>query len=339
MILNSVEFAKIIGKKPLPVTILFGPGKALFNKEPFEPFLMETALEKLLAAYVDPSMKDLAFSAFYAEETAPGAVVEEVRTVPFLAERRVVLVRNADVYMAMSGDKRSPLQPLLQFVEAPTDTSLLILISPSANKQKQLYKLCEKHGLIVECPQMDDNTYASWIREQTEQNGNAIAPRAVKLLMERVGGKMAEMRNAINLVCNYVGAGNMVDEEHVAAACADVAEATVWALTDAIASSNPAAALESLHDLLALNKSPDEIIGTINWLLESAYRAHPETSLELGKPFVEKKVAPLARKFSPKRLAGALAMCSKTHFSLRNTGVDTHLLLELLIIKLAWAKK
>ncbi|HOC69218.1 MAG TPA: DNA polymerase III subunit delta [Candidatus Hydrogenedentes bacterium] len=339
MILNIVEFTEDIGRSPLPSTILFGPGTPPFGKEDFEPFLVERALEKILAAYVDPSLRDFAFSIFYAEETPPGIVAEEALTTPFLAERRVILVRNANVYMAIAAGKRSPLQPLVQFIENPPDTATLLLVAPAINKARQLYKACSQHGLVVESPQLTDSAYGAWIRKQVEEKGNKIGTGAITLLMDRVGARMDEMHNAINLVCNYAGVGTAITDEHVRAASGDVAEATVWALTDAIAASNPTAALEALHDLLGMNKSPDEIIGTINWLLENAYRAHPQTPMKVGKPFVERKVTPLARKFTEKRLIDALALCTKTHFALRTTGSDARLQLELLIIKLAAAKK
>jgi DNA polymerase III subunit delta len=339
MIVSISEFIESIGKTSPYGVILFAPGKAPWGKENFEPFLVDQALKKLISTYVDPELRDLAFSVMYAEETNPGAVVEEARTLPFLAERRVILLRNADVFMAMSSDKRSPIQPLLQFIENPVDTALLMLVAPAANKQKQLYKACEKHGVVVESPQLDDKSYATWIRGQVSQNGNKISAEAVALLMDRVGGKMSDMHNAINLVCNFAGADNPVKEEHILAASADVAEATVWALTDAIAASNPESALKALHELLAMNKSPDEILGTFNWLLESAYRAHPDTPLKLGKPFLERKVTPLAKKFTVSRLGAAMGLCTKTHFALRTTGADAHLLLELLTIKLAAARR
>lgn len=339
MILNVVEFTKMVGVTPLPPVILFGPGKPPWQKEEFEPYLVDCALDKLMEVYVDPSLRDLAFSVFYADETPPGTVAEEARTVPFLAERRVVLVRNADVYMAMGSDKRSPLQPLLQFIENPPEASLLILVSPSLNRLKPLYKLSEKNGVFVECPQLGDKEYTGWIQDEVAKVGNTISHAALTLLIDRVGGKMGDMRNAVNLICNFAGTGKAITEEHVLAASGDVAETTIWALTDAIAASAPAAALECLHELLSMNKSPEEIIGTLNWLLESTYRAHPDTPIKLGKPFVERKVAPLTRKFSPKRLAAALAMCTKTNFALRSTGTDAHLLLEMLIIKLAYTRK
>jgi len=339
MILNVRAFTETIGVKEIPRVILFGPGKAPWGKEDYEPYLVDQALDKLIAACVDPSLRDLAFSVYYADETAPGTVAEEARTVPFLAERRVVLVRNADVYMNMASDKRSPIQPLLQFIENPPESSLLILVSTTINKAKPLYKMTEKNGMLVECPQLGDKEYTAWIQDEVAENGNKIARSALTMLIDRVGAKMGDMHNAINLVCNFAGTGKEITEAAVLAASGDVAETTVWALTDAIAGSDAAGALECLHELLAMNKSPDEILGTLNWLLESTYRAHPETPLNLGKPFVERKVAPLTKKFSAKRIAAALGMCTKTNFALRTTGTDAHLLLEMLIIKLAYSRK
>ncbi len=339
MILKINEFTGMIGREALSGTILFGPGKPPFGKDDFEPFLVERALEKIINTYVDPSLRDFAYSVFYAEETSPGAVAEEALTAPFLAEKRVILVRNVHVYMAMGSGKRSPLAPLLAFIENPPEHALLLLVSPSVNKIKQLYKACVKSGLVVESPQLDKASYGAWIRDQVAEKGKKINPGGVALLMDRVGFKMDEMYNAINMVCNFAGDTKVINEDHVRAASGDVAEASVWAMADAIAASNPAVALEALHELLAMNKSPDEILGTINWLLENAYRAHRDTPMKVAKPFVEKKVMPLTGKFTARRLIDALAMCTKTHFALRTTGADTRLLLEILIIKLAAAKR
>ncbi len=329
------EFLRTIGKQPPPATVLFAPGKPPFNKEDFEPYLVDRAVEKLVDAYVDPNLRDLTFTVYYADETPPGVIAEEARTLPFLAERRVILVRNADRYMSMSGEKNSPLQPLLAGIENPSSSTLLILITAAVDKRKRLYKACDGAGVIVECPQLDDAELAAWIRQEMNERGRAIAAGAVSALIERVGGKMSDMANAINLVCNFVANNAPIAEEHVRAACADVAEATVWALTDAIAASQPTAALEALQELLALSKSPDEIIGTINWLLESAYRALPDTQPRNNSNYVERKVRPLADKFGRQKLIEALALCTKTQFSLRTTGADKTLMLEMMVIKLS----
>lgn len=324
-----------IGAKPLPPVLFFAPGKAPFNKEPWEPALAERAIQRITAACVDPSMRDLCYSVFHADESKPGEIVLEAQTLPFLAERRVIVIRNADHYDRMSGDKNSALYPLIRYLDDPADTTLLLIIAGKVDKRKKFFKACQKAGAIVECPQLDDRALGAWIRDEVEARGKKIDAGAVTELISRAGGRLGDVNNAVNLVTTYVGDAPRVTEDDVIAACADVAEETVWALTDAIAASNPEKALSTLFQLADMGKKPDEILGLINWLLDSAYRALPETEAKLASRFVGDKVMPLARKLGLAKLQRAFALCTETHLQIRSTGTDEMLALELLVIKLS----
>ena len=336
MVVKVQDFIDRIGKQAPPPLLLFTAGKPPWGKEDFEPYLADEAIEKLIKENVDPSLHDLALTTVYADETAPAQVAEEARTLPFLVEKRVILVRNANVYMGMTTDRKSaPVIPLLQCLESPPDSTILILVAPNADKRKRLYKAFDKNGIVIECPQLDDHKLADWIRKRLSERDVEIASDAIRALIDRVGGRLSDMDNALNLLFSFISGRTTITEQDVLSACADVAEATVWALTDAIARSDTTASLEALHELISMSKSPDEIMGTINWLLENAYRAHPDTSLAVGKRFVAEKVSPLAHKFTLKKLKDAMALCTRTHFALRSTGANQHLLLEMLVIKLA----
>ena len=329
------ELLDQIGAQPLPPILLFGPGKAPFNKEPWEPALAERALERIVATYDDPSMRDLCLSSYHADETKPGEIVLEAQTLPFLAERRVVIIRHAECYDKMSGEKNSALAPLIQYLESPPETTLLIIIAEKADKRKKLYKGCLKAGAVVECPQLDDRAMTAWIRQEVEARGKQIDGGAIAELIRRAGSRLSDVTNAVNLVVTYVGESPRVTQDDVVTACADVAEETVWALTDAIAASNLDKALSTLFQLEDLGKRPDEILGLINWLLDSAYRALPDTEAKLASRFVAEKVTPLARKLGAEKLKRAFALCTETHLMIRSTGTDEMLALELLVIKLA----
>ena len=85
------DFIRQLDSSPPPRVVLLCPGKAAFNKEPFEPWLAEQAVAQIVEKYVDPSLSDLVHSVFYADETPPGTVALEAQTLPFLAERRCFL--------------------------------------------------------------------------------------------------------------------------------------------------------------------------------------------------------------------------------------------------------
>jgi DNA polymerase-3 subunit delta len=328
-----------IGKAPLPPVLLFCPGKAPFGKEPFEPVLVDEAVKRIVDKYVEPGMHDLAYSVFYADETSAGQITLEAQTLPFLAERRVILVRNAERYDAMSGEKNSPLSPLIAYLENPSESTLMLIVAAKADKRKKLFKAVSALNGIVECPQLDDRELEAWLRDAAHGLGKRIDGKAIGELTQRAGGRLSDVQNALRVVAGYVGVADQIRAEDVVAACADVAEESVWALTDAIAASDTPKALHTLHQLIDLGKSPDEIMGLINWLLESAYQASPASGKPLKSSFVAKKVTPLLDKLGLEKLKSAFALCTNTHFMIRSTGVDKDLALELLVIKLAAGRR
>jgi DNA polymerase-3 subunit delta len=337
--MQAVDLRANIDRDDLPPVLLFAPGKAPFQKEPWEPMLAEQAVEAITRRFVDDDNRDLAYTAFYADETPASEVAQEANTLPFLVEHRVILVRNADKYIAAPSDKKSPVAPLLEYISDPCPGTYLLLVAPKADKRKAFYKAVDKAGGVVECPQLSDDDLVKWIRREAKIAECEITPGAAQELVGRAGSRLGDVRNALNLLVTYVGDEKRITEDDVIHATADVAEETVWALTDAIAASDPDKALGVLYELLDLGKSPDEIMGIINWLLESAYRAAPESQATLQSKFVARKVSPLVQKLGLEKLKRAFSLCTETHFMIRSTGVDKMLALELLVIKLSSPRK
>ena len=318
-----------------PPVILLGPGKAPSQREPFEPLLAEQTVSQIIDKFVDPSLRDLALTVYYADETEPGEVVAEAETFPFLAERRVVVVRSAERYAVMSGDKKSPFAPLARYLESPCAHTILIFVAAKADKRRQLYRSCGKAGVVVECPQLSDAELRTWAQKRASARGKRLEGAATAELLSRAGTALGDVNNAVDLVVTYIGDAERVTAGDVVAACADVSEDTVWDMTDAIASSDPDKALRALYQLVELGNAPDQIMGVINWMIESAYRAAPETGVSVKSEFVRKKMMPLVNKLGVKKLRDACVLCTDTHFMLRSTGTDPLLALELLVIKLS----
>jgi len=327
---NVQELIRKAGQIPLPPVVLFCPYKAPKAREPsFEPFLADEAVEKIVESAVDPSMRDLAYSAFYADETPPAEVVLEAQTLPFLAERRVIVVRHAERY---NFEKQAG--PVWHYIENASESTLLLMVASQIDKRTKFFKLCGKHGLVVECPMLREPEAAAWLRDRAEKAGKKIEPAAAAELIRRAGLHLSDINNSLNIAVAYVGAEPVVREQDVVKACADVAEEEVWTLTDAIADSQPGIALASLRKLIDMGKHQDELIGAINWILKSAYQAAAPGAPSVS-PFVRRKVEGLVNKLGIKKLRDALILVNDTHFMMRSTGVDENLALELLVVKLA----
>ncbi len=328
--MEVAEFLKTAGKGKPANVYLFCPHRAPKAREAsFEPLLAHRAVDRIVAHHVEPSMRDLSYHLYYGDEARAAEVADAARTVPFLTEYRVVVVHAAEMYETESAGGA-----LHAYLESPSDTTLLLLVASRIDKRLRLFKLCEKHGVVVECPEMRQGEAAAWARAEAQARGKKLGTNASVLLVERSGTKLSDVLNAVTLVCNYVGNETIIQETDVHAACADVAEEDVWKLTDAIAQSDTGKALATLQNLFDMNKSEFEVLGTITWLIKNAYFAATSDGARL-KAYSVQKARPLADKLGKEKIRDAFALCMNTEVMLRSTGVDRTLALELLVIKLA----
>lgn len=328
--LTSIEEAP-----PGPVTLIC-PLKAANAREPsFEPALAERALDRISERYVDPSLKDLCFSLYHADEADPAEIKSVAETLPFLAEKRVIFVRKAERLQVEGAE------PLLAYLANPCEFTIMVLVASSIDARKKLYKTCAKSGAVVYCPELREDEVKRWIHAEAKARGKRIDPDAVQTLFERSGTRLSDVNNAIRLVSDYLGeTDDHITAAAVATACSDVAEEQIWTLTDAIANSDTGTAVKALHELLDLGMVGPQLMGSINWLLKSAHHVANQTpALASIKPFVAKKVRPLADKLGPARIRAAFTLFMQTELMLRSTGVDERLALELLVVKLAAPKR
>jgi DNA polymerase-3 subunit delta len=283
----------------------------------------------MIQLYVEPSMRDLCFNAYYADEADPSEIVSVAQTFPFLAERRVVLVTNAEVY-----ESDSLSAPIMHYLEHTSETTLLMLVAARLDRRKAFFKACEKHAVVVECPELREPEAKAWARREIEARQKTIDGSALDQLVGRTGTRLGDVNNAVSLVCNYVGEASAIRAADVVAACSDVSEEEIWTLTDAIAASDTNKAIHALRDIMDQGKNEFEVLGSINWLLKTAYMVTIPKSGRV-KPFLADKVRPLADKLGREKFRDAFRLCMDTEILFRSTGVDRALALELLVVKLA----
>ncbi|MFO7973322.1 MAG: DNA polymerase III subunit delta [Candidatus Hydrogenedentota bacterium] len=330
--MNVQEFLQNIENAPPGPVTLFCPHKSDKAREAsYEPLLAERAIERVVTLYLDPTLKDMAYNAYFADEADPAEIVSVAETLPFLSERRFVVVRRAECYLS-----ESHCGPLLTYLGNPCESTVLLFVADTIDRRSKFYRACKALGSVVPCPKLRQNEVRIWINAEAKTRQKRIAPEAVQALIDRAGTRLGDVQNALNVVCDYVGTKQLVEAEDVKAACSDVAEEQIWTLTDAIAASDTQKAVCALRELLDLGLNELQILGTLNWLLKSAHAVAARTpGLPRMSKFVARKVEPLANKLGPEKVRDAFSLCMEAEIMLRSTHVDTGLALELLVIKLA----
>ena len=326
-----------------PVYLFFGE----------EPFLMERALEKLTELLVDPQLKDLAYSVFDAGSADQKTICSEARTVPFLAARRLVVVRKAHLLQL-----RSKKAPIVLYLQEPCPTTSLVLVAAqtggrkkSKDRQKRsersnkLVSLATRHGVAVSFPVLKKpSEVVRWIQQEVLRVGKTIAPRAAAELQQLSGTSLSEVNNELQKVVAYVGGRERIELDDVIAAVSDVHHETTYALADALGDQDVTRALDILDNLLRDGEHVLRILWGIDWHLDRLYKARimaeqgekPEdvaTQLKIF-PSYRRRFFAQVRRFTPERLREFHHELVCVDLQLKSTRVDERLLLELLIVRM-----
>lgn len=164
---------------------VFSPVYLLMGEEPFYP---DRACEAIMQHALQPEERDFNQSVLYGPETDAGAVASEARMFPMMAERRLVVLREAQ--------NMKDLEHLSTYCEEPMESTVLVILmrGAKADKRRGLYKAVSKNGIVLESQPLKDYEMASWISAYYSGIGLSIAPDAAALLAEFAGtdlGKIA----------------------------------------------------------------------------------------------------------------------------------------------------
>ncbi len=116
-----------------PVYVICGKDKYLVSGQ------CESLVDKLLS----PQERTMALYQPEADKAQITDVLDELRTLPFLAKRRVVVIKDADKFIS---ENRESLE---KYFEDPCKTGVLILVVATWNKSTRLAKKLPLVGKLI----------------------------------------------------------------------------------------------------------------------------------------------------------------------------------------------
>ena len=113
-----------------------------------ETFVSRQAFDWLKERVLDPGLADYNLDRFDARDSFEPSVSLAARTLPMMASKRPVLVRNAEVVFTRSKDA---VNPLLKYVADPDPSTCLVFHAMArVKKNGALFKRIQKTGCVVE---------------------------------------------------------------------------------------------------------------------------------------------------------------------------------------------
>ncbi len=273
---------------------------------------------------------------FEGKGIVPGEVIDLAQTMPFLAERRVLVIENSGFF------KRGG-EALAEYLADPATSAYFLFVETEIDKRSRLYKAAAARGRVIECKTPDEGVLKRWVVELLAKENKRITQRDLDLFLEKTGTDMENIRGEVEkLVCYCLDreAGSAPDIEAV---CVRQIGSRIFDMVEAVADKKQRRAMELYYDLLTLKEPPMRILFLIarqfNLLLqvkELKNKGYDTRSIgeKVGlKGFIAGKYVSQAAKFKEAELRQALTDCVETEEAVKTGRMNDVMSVELLIVR------
>jgi len=240
--------------------------KSIFLLAGDEEFLKEEWIQKTRQRFVEKAQgSNIDFNLFYAGNTDISGVVSLAKTSPFLAKKRLIVLKNIEALTSSSLQ-----EPLLTYSGSPSSHTVLVLETDTKEKlfpgNKFLSKL-GKNSQIVFFKKLYDRNLLNWISRRFLINKKKIAPPALELLKELKGNDLKGIDAEVEKLTTYVGNRPLVTLADVQQLVGNEVASSIYEILDAISQKNQKRALAL--GLSMQKKDLSNIIGLFCWNLRN----------------------------------------------------------------------
>lgn len=305
-----------------PVYLLYGE----------ETFLVNHYKNRLREAIIGEDTMNV--SAFEGKGLDVEELLRLADTMPFFAERRLILVED-------SGFFKSAPEALVSYLPSMPDTTCLIFVESQVDKRNRLYKKVKEMGYAAELARQDTAQLSRWAAGILTKEGKKITGRTMELFLSMTGDDMEHIWMELEKLISYTMGREVITDEDVKAICTVQVTNKIFDMVAAIVNGQRKKAMDLYEDLLTLKEPPMRILFLIarqfNQLLQ--VKELMAQGLERGaiasklkmQPFVVGKTIPQAKQFSREQILACVQLCVEMEEAVKSGRLQDRMAVELLI--------
>ena len=301
-----------------------------------EPLLRDDALAGIEERVLAEGPRDFNRASLEVSKASPGRLEEELDSLPVMAERRLVILKETEGRGAKLDAKwTSGIESWLERADARAHSVLVVIVNKADKRSKWVKSFKNPHATIVCDPPKGARELASFLKLEAQRQGVELTADAAGLLGERVGPQLLLLRQEIEKARLLSGEGAPIERKHVEMSVSAVAEEPIWDLTDAIGQGRTAEAVDLLSRLLSQGAAAPAVLGALASHFRRLVRVGHGESVG-GPPFVVRKLEQQARRYPARRLVACLRAIHRADVELKGASVmRPERALEQLVLSLA----
>lgn len=174
-----------------------------------EPFYTDTLSKYIEDHVLEEGQRAFNQTILYGKETDARTVMDVAARYPMMAERQVVVLKEAQ--------EMRDLKNLQPYIEKPVASTMLVICHKHKrfNTRSKFGQVLKKHAVVLESKKLYDNQVAGWIRNYLKERGYTIDDQAAELVGEYLGTELSKVANELNKLMLNLEKGARVGLEQV----------------------------------------------------------------------------------------------------------------------------
>jgi DNA polymerase-3 subunit delta len=301
--------------------------------------LVNARCQELLDTLLEPSQRAAALLDAEAASVPASDVLDELRTAPFLADKRVVVLRRAEDFISKN---RALLE---KYLDQPCSTGRLVLTVRTWDSRTRLAKALPKVGRLISVSPPSRRALPNRLADYAaEAHDKKLSTSAAALLIELAGDDLMRLYSEIDKLALFTDAEKLIAPKHIEALTGHNRLFNAFAVIDAIIAGKPGQAVERLRGMFAQDRSAEyTAVGAFAFHLRRMFNA---------KVLLEKGVRPgdvisrlriwgdtdgffsQLRKLSLRQIGTYLQQLAETDYRIKTGRTKTPVAMEQFVLRL-----
>lgn len=293
---------------------------------------MTSEVNRLVADFLR-KYGDMGLERLDGEEAPYDRLREALESLPFLASKKMVIIRNGSANKEFVEHAERLLSDL-------PDSTDAVLIESKLDKRSSYYKFLKKSTDYHEYNELDGPGLARWLVGEAKAAKATLSQADAMYLVDRVGTNQLLLSNELKKLTLY---SSVISRETIELLTERTPQSTIFELLDAAFSGQTKKALAIYEEQRALKVEPMQLMAMIAWqlhvlaVIKTAENKTPDEIARSAKlnPFVVKKSQRIANRLTLNELKALVARVLDLDITLKSKSIDADEAIKNLLLELA----
>jgi DNA polymerase-3 subunit delta len=174
-----------------------------------EPFFIDKIVSLIEHSALEESERSFNQVILYGSDTSMDAVIGEAKRYPMMAERVVVIVKEAQ--------HLNKLEQLEAYAQNPQNSTVLVFAYKykKADKRKKVFLVLAKKHVLFESKKVYDNKVPEWIELMLKERHLKASSKAIQMLAESLGTDLGRIDSEVDKLSMIAKKGEEISPELV----------------------------------------------------------------------------------------------------------------------------